>query len=185
MSCMRASEAAEHVSRHDRARRSSASHYAARYIEGVKIGPSPLWMQNRLMAAGIRPINNIVDITNYRHAGIRPAAACVRRRPSWRRPHRRAAGAAQAKRCVTLDDQERKLEPHMLVITDGEKPVALAGVMGGANSEVTRGHDEHLAGIGAVSTAARCARRRASSACARNRASASRRKSTRRASFRR
>ncbi|MEC0238635.1 phenylalanine--tRNA ligase subunit beta [Paenibacillus dokdonensis] len=112
------------------------SHYAARYITGVKIGSSPLWMQNRLMAAGVRPINNIVDITNYvmleygqpLHAfdadQLTNGAIDVRL-------------AKEGETMVTLDNQERKLEPHMLLITDGLKPVALAGVMGGLNSEVT------------------------------------------------
>jgi len=111
-------------------------HYAARYLEEVRIGPSPLWMQNRLMAAGIRPINNVVDITNYvmleygqpLHAfdadRLNEGQIVVRR-------------AREGERMVTLDDVERILEPHMLLITDGTKPVAIAGVMGGANSEVT------------------------------------------------
>ena len=115
-------------------------HYAARVIEGVKIGPSPLWMQNRLMAAGIRPINNVVDITNFvmleygqpLHAFDADTLAGGGSRIVVR-------NAREGERMETLDGQDRKLEPHMLLITDGEKPIALAGVMGGANSEVTPG----------------------------------------------
>ncbi|WP_068615613.1 phenylalanine--tRNA ligase subunit beta [Paenibacillus tuaregi] len=112
-------------------------HYAVRYFSNVKIGPSPQWMQNRLAAAGVRPINNIVDITNYvmmeygqpLHAfdadQIAGGSIGVRQ-------------AVQGETLVTLDGQERKLEAGALLITDGEdKPVGLAGVMGGLNSEVT------------------------------------------------
>jgi phenylalanyl-tRNA synthetase beta chain len=111
------------------------THYAARVITGVTIGASPLWMQNRLMAAGIRPINNIVDITNYVMLEYgQPLHAFDAAKLNGRIEVRLARSGETL---VTLDDQERKLEPHMLLITDGEKPVALAGVMGGANSEVT------------------------------------------------
>ncbi|MFB5674616.1 phenylalanine--tRNA ligase subunit beta [Paenibacillus terreus] len=111
------------------------THYAARVITGVSIGASPLWMQNRLMAAGIRPINNIVDITNYVMLEYgQPLHAFDAAKLNGRIEVRLARSGETL---VTLDDQERKLEPHMLLITDGEKPVALAGVMGGANSEVT------------------------------------------------
>ncbi|TDG00417.1 phenylalanine--tRNA ligase subunit beta [Paenibacillus piri] len=114
------------------------SHYAARLIEGVTIGTSPLWIQNRLMAAGIRPINNIVDITNYvmleygqpLHAFDADKLADG---------HIDVRLARQGEKLVTLDGAERTLEPHMLLITDGVKPVAIAGVMGGENSEVTGG----------------------------------------------
>ncbi|TVY07660.1 phenylalanine--tRNA ligase subunit beta [Paenibacillus cremeus] len=114
------------------------SHYAARLIEGVSIGPSPLWIQNRLMAAGVRPINNIVDVTNYvmleygqpLHAFDADQLA---------NGHIDVRMAREGEQLVTLDGVERTLEPHMLLITDGTKPVAIAGVMGGANSEVTEG----------------------------------------------
>lgn len=112
------------------------SHYAARYITDVKIGPSPQWMQNRLMAAGVRPINNIVDITNYVMLEYgQPLHAFDANQLTGGAIDVRLAKEGET--LVTLDGQERKLEPHMLLITDGVQPVGLAGVMGGLNSEVT------------------------------------------------
>lgn len=112
------------------------SHYTARYITGVKIAPSPQWMQNRLMAAGVRPINNIVDITNYVMLEYgQPLHAFDADRLTGGAVDVRLAREGET--LVTLDGQERKLEPHMLLITDGVKPVGLAGVMGGLDSEVT------------------------------------------------
>ncbi|MFC4776989.1 phenylalanine--tRNA ligase subunit beta [Paenibacillus sp. GCM10023252] len=112
------------------------SHYSARYIKGVKITESPLWLQNRLMAAGIRPINNVVDVTNFVMLEYgQPLHAFDADRIAGGRIEVRLAKPGET--MVTLDDQERRLEPHMLLITDGEKPLALAGVMGGATSEVT------------------------------------------------
>ncbi|NOU75138.1 phenylalanine--tRNA ligase subunit beta [Paenibacillus sp. LMG 31458] len=114
------------------------THYAARLIEGVRVGTSPLWMQNRLMAAGIRPINNIVDITNFVMLEYgQPLHAFDAEQLNNGHIDVRLAEAGE--KLVTLDDVERTLEPHMLLITDGTKPVAIAGVMGGANSEVTEG----------------------------------------------
>lgn len=113
-------------------------HYAARLIEGVTVGKSPLWLQNRLMAAGIRPINNVVDVTNFvmleygqpLHAFDADKIADG---------HIDVRLAREGERLVTLDDQERELTPNMLLITAGATggPIAIAGVMGGANSEVT------------------------------------------------
>ncbi|OCT10600.1 phenylalanine--tRNA ligase subunit beta [Paenibacillus pectinilyticus] len=114
------------------------THYAARLIEGVRVGTSPLWIQNRLMAAGIRPINNIVDITNFvmLEYGQPLHAFDVEQLNNG---HIDVRLAEAGEKLVTLDDVERTLEPHMLLVTDGTKPVAIAGVMGGANSEVTDG----------------------------------------------
>lgn len=110
--------------------------YTARYIKGVKVGTSPQWLQNRLIAAGIRPINNIVDITNYVMLEYgQPLHAFDADKVAGGRIDVRMARAGEV--LVTLDDQERKLESHMLVIADEQKAIALAGVMGGANSEVT------------------------------------------------
>ena len=91
------------------------------------------------MAAGIRPINNIVDVTNYVMLEYgQPLHAFDADRLAGGRIEVRLARDGET--MVTLDGVTRKLEPHMLVIADGEKPIALAGVMGGANSEVTPGH---------------------------------------------
>lgn len=114
------------------------SRYSARLIENVRIGASPLWMQNRLIAAGIRPINNIVDITNYVMLEYgQPLHAFDADRITSGTIDVRLALPGET--IVTLDDVERKLEPHMLLITDGKNPIAIAGVMGGADSEVTEG----------------------------------------------
>ncbi|MEH7116570.1 phenylalanine--tRNA ligase subunit beta [Neobacillus vireti] len=110
--------------------------YVAKIIKNVKIGPSPLWMQTRLMNAGIRPHNNVVDITNYilLEYGQPLHAFDYDRLGSKEILVRRAA---DGEKFVTLDDVERTLTSDHLVITNGTEPVALAGVMGGANSEVT------------------------------------------------
>lgn len=110
--------------------------YVAKIIKNVKIGPAPLWMQTRLMSAGIRPHNNVVDITNYilLEYGQPLHAFDYDRLGSKEIVVRRAA---DGEKFVTLDDVERTLTSNHLVITNGTEPVALAGVMGGANSEVT------------------------------------------------
>ena len=115
--------------------------YSATLIRGIKVGPSPYWMQLRLRAAGMRPINNIVDTTNYvmlewgqplhafdydrllgRDPGDRPVII-VRR-------------AMSGEQMTTLDGVERNLSQDMLLITDGGGPIALAGIMGGLESEI-------------------------------------------------
>ncbi|WP_077327343.1 phenylalanine--tRNA ligase subunit beta [Virgibacillus siamensis] len=110
-------------------------YYGAVIIKDLEVGKSPLWMRNALIAAGIRPINNVVDITNYvlleygqpLHAFdydlLNSDKIVVRR-------------AKQDEKMVTLDDVERNLSADHLLITNGKEPVALAGVMGGANTEV-------------------------------------------------
>ena len=110
--------------------------YTARVVKNIKLAPSPKWMQQRLMTAGIRPINNIVDITNYvmeeygqpMHAydldTIAGSKIVVRT-------------AKDGEEFVTLDGQVRKLDSQTLVICDGEKAVGLAGIMGGENSMIT------------------------------------------------
>lgn len=110
--------------------------YCARVVKNIKIAPSPAWMQRRLAASGIRPINNIVDITNYvmeeygqpMHAfdldTIEDKKIVVKR-------------ANNGDKFVTLDGQERILDDQMLMINDGKKAVGIAGIMGGENSKIT------------------------------------------------
>ncbi|GAB6273201.1 MAG: phenylalanine--tRNA ligase subunit beta [Peptococcaceae bacterium] len=112
------------------------SRYVARLFKQVKVAPSPLWIQNRLRAGGVRPINNIVDLTNYvmlemgqplhafDYACLKEGKIVVRK-------------AKEGEELVSLDGVTRTLNPGMLVIADAKEPVALAGVMGGLNTEVT------------------------------------------------
>ena len=110
--------------------------YSARVIKNVKIEPSPLWLRMRLRASGIRPINNIVDITNYVMLEYgQPMHAFDYKCLDGKHIEVRTAG--ENEKFYTLDDQERALESDMLVIADSKKPVAIAGVMGGQNSEIT------------------------------------------------
>ena len=109
--------------------------YVARVVTDVKIAPSPKWMRDRLKAAGVRAINNMVDITNYvmLELGQPLHAFDVRDVQGQQIIIRRATAGEQM---YTLDDQERTLDADMLVIADGNRPVAVAGVMGGQNSEI-------------------------------------------------
>jgi phenylalanyl-tRNA synthetase beta chain len=110
--------------------------YVARVIRGIRVGASPVWMQHRLKAVGFRPINNIVDVTNYVtvETGQPLHAFDFEHLEEKRIVVRRAE---RGEEIVTLDGVERQLGPEMLVIADGKNPVALAGVMGGAYSEVS------------------------------------------------
>ena len=116
--------------------------YSAAVIRGVKVGPSPFWMRQRLLRAGMRPINNIVDVTNYVMLELgQPLHAFdygwLRPRPDGDKPAIIVRRARPGERITTLDGIERDLDPEMLLITDGGGPVAIAGVMGGLESEVT------------------------------------------------
>ena len=109
--------------------------YTARVVKNVRIAPSPLWMRMRLRAAGVRPINNIVDITNYVMLEYgQPMHAFDYACLDGSRIQVRTA--AEGERFVSLDDMVHTLDSSMLVIADENKAVALAGVMGGANSEI-------------------------------------------------
>src|SRR5512143_3464011 len=110
--------------------------YAGRVVTGVKVDPSPAWIRRRLQAVGVRSINSVVDVTNY--------VMMERGHPlhafdyALLEGHRIVVRGAEAgERFTTLDGVERTLEPGMPLICDGAKPVALAGVMGGQNSEVS------------------------------------------------
>lgn len=110
--------------------------YTARIIRGVKIAPSPAWLQRDLLAVGLRPINNIVDITNFVLLEMgQPLHAFDLARLAGPAIHVRRA--RQGEELVSIDGHTRKLEPWMLVIADASAPAALAGIMGGKHSEVS------------------------------------------------
>ncbi|MBT3539217.1 phenylalanine--tRNA ligase subunit beta [Candidatus Parcubacteria bacterium] len=110
--------------------------YMAVAIDGIKVGPSPEWMQKLLLAVGLRPINNIVDITNFILLDLgQPMHAFDKKHLSGDIITVRRA--ENDEKFITLDEQEHELTSDMLVIADSEKPVALAGVMGGMNSEIS------------------------------------------------
>ncbi len=122
---------------------SLCSRYVARVVRGVNIGPSPEWLAKRVIAAGSRPINNVVDVTNYvMYLTGQPLHAFDLGKLAERagKRHIVVRAAADGEKLATLDGQERTLTSDMAVITDdGRIPVALAGVMGGANSEIDEG----------------------------------------------
>ncbi|WP_214778197.1 phenylalanine--tRNA ligase subunit beta [Exiguobacterium sp. s22] len=112
----------------------NCSYYAAREVKGVTISESPQWLKNILIAEGVRPINNIVDVTNYVMLEIgQPLHAFDAKKLGNSIVVRQAENGEEM---VTLDDVTRTLDSSMMVITDGQAPVAIAGVMGGANTEV-------------------------------------------------
>jgi phenylalanyl-tRNA synthetase beta chain len=119
-----------------------SARYAAMLLTGVRVGPAPGWMQRRLTYAGMRPINNVVDVTNYvllewgqpLHAFDYDA---LLRRSAGKPPTITVRLARAGETLKTLDNVERKLTPEMLVIADEAGPVALAGIMGGAETEVS------------------------------------------------
>jgi phenylalanyl-tRNA synthetase beta chain len=112
--------------------------YVARLLEDIKVKSSPYWLQDRLLSIGLRPINNIVDVTNFvlMESG-QPLHAFDFDRLAENRIVVRTAGKGET--FVTLDQKERVLDPEMLMICDGQKPVAIGGVMGGLNSEIEEG----------------------------------------------
>lgn len=110
--------------------------YCGRIVKNVKIGPSPEWMQRRLANCGIRPINNLVDITNYVMEEFgQPMHAYDLNTISGKKIVVRRATEGEA--FQTLDGQERKLDENILMICDAKKPVGIAGIMGGENSKIT------------------------------------------------
>jgi len=111
--------------------------YYTKVVKDIKIGQSPMWMQRRLMEAGVRPINNIVDITNYVMLEIgQPIHAFDLDKVSGKKIIVRRA--LDGEKIKTLDGVERTLDSSMLVIADDSRPIAVAGVMGGEDSEVTK-----------------------------------------------
>ena len=110
------------------------SRYIGLRIDGIKIEPSPQWMQEKLIAVGVRPINNIVDITNYVMFEMGQPMHAFDQEKIDEIVVRRAK---EGEKIETLDTQKRELDKNTLLITDGKEPIAIAGVMGGGQSEVS------------------------------------------------
>jgi phenylalanyl-tRNA synthetase beta chain len=118
--------------------REGCPRYIAQVVEGVRVAPSPAWLQRRLEAMGQRPINNVVDVTNLVLFELgQPLHAFDLDRLAG--PAIRVRRARADERLTTLDGKDRGLDPEVLVIADRERPVALAGLMGGTDSEVSPG----------------------------------------------
>ncbi|MCY3774787.1 MAG: phenylalanine--tRNA ligase subunit beta, partial [Candidatus Aminicenantes bacterium] len=110
--------------------------YAARVMSGVRIGPSPDWLKRRIESVGQRPINNVVDVTNFILYELgQPLHGFDLDRLGQRRIIVRRA--AEGERLTTLDGEDRRLDPSMLVIADATRAVALAGIMGGTETEIS------------------------------------------------
>jgi len=110
--------------------------YCARLLKGVTVGPSPWWLRQRLLAVGLRPINNVVDISNFVMLEYgQPLHAFDFGKLAGGRVEVRRGRSGE--KIITLDNVERNLDEQTLLICDAEKPVAIAGIMGGANSEVS------------------------------------------------
>ena len=119
------------------------SRYCARVVKNIKVGPSPEWMQRRLASVGIRPINNLVDITNYVMEEFgQPMHAFDLSKIAGNQII--VKNAKDGEKFVTLDGQERILDKDVLMICDGEKEIAIAGIMGGENSMITDDVDTML-----------------------------------------
>ncbi|MBN1459629.1 MAG: phenylalanine--tRNA ligase subunit beta [Armatimonadetes bacterium] len=122
--------------------------YSARLVRGVKIGPSPEWAQRRLGLSGLRPINNVVDATNLVMLELgQPLHAFdyqLLAREDEDVPEIVVRRARSGERLFTIDDEERELTPELLLITDASGPIAVAGVMGGATTEINDGTTEVL-----------------------------------------
>ncbi len=110
--------------------------YAARVVKNCSVKPSPRWMQEALSNAGIRPINNIVDVTNYVMLETNQPLHAFDYRLLGENPRIVVRRAREGEPFTTLDEVARILDSNMLVITDGNRPVALAGIMGGMNTEI-------------------------------------------------
>lgn len=110
--------------------------YVAKMLKVKKIEPSPLWMQVKLLNSGVRPLNNVVDVTNYVMLELGQPLHAFDYKSLGTKAIVVKTGNPE-KTVVTLDDKERAIDPEMMMITNGEHPVAVAGVMGGANSEIT------------------------------------------------
>lgn len=111
------------------------SRYVARVVTGVTVGPSPDWLQQRLRAIGVRPINNVVDVASYvMFESGQPLHAFDYEKVFGRKIIVRESRPGE--KIVTLDDRERELPEETVLICDAERPVAVAGIMGGANSEI-------------------------------------------------
>src|SRR5438132_1682882 len=109
--------------------------FTASVVRGIHTGPSPRWMERRLHFAGMRPISNVVDVTNYVMLEVgQPLHAFDRARLGSRTIVVRRA--LPGERLRTLDGEERVLEPRMMVVTDGQRARSLAGIMGGEDSEI-------------------------------------------------